>query len=729
MFDYDGVPYMGTPQIFHSLYYFHLILIYGISFLGAIYFVGIGIKSKSSRIAAFTIFLPIIYNILFSVARDVFKYDFTAIFFSVTFMFFSVSLYRSSLLGSSIRYASFYEIVDTTNTAAFIYNKEIKIVYMNIAAGQLLRNIGYTNESDEFEELVRYVAKAATRVNPPDLLELYKRPDFQYGTGDIVVNGVTMRISFKLLSDGNNTQGYILLVDDVTEYAKVKEYEQIMSQRMFLLEKYSPSIVLFVNSDNTISFSTDIFNSYFGVTKEEIQSGVDYTDIFKNRLGEEQYEKVLSIVTDAVKDNKSCQVHIKIMTEENGLRDFDISVAPYSNESQVWSGVLLIFHDITRELEAIRTAEDASNAKSIFLANMSHEIRTPLTAIVGMTQIGLKAGSNEEQKENAFIKIRESSDHLIGVINDILDISKIEAGKLELSDEVFAVKELFKKAGNIIKFKIEEKHLSFHSHIDDKIPDYLVGDSGRFLQVVLNLLSNAVKFTDEDGKISFVARLEEIENDYARISVNISDTGIGIEEKNIEKLFSNFSQADNRISRNYGGTGLGLAISKCIAEMMGGGISVKSTFGKGSSFTFSSRLKVSDYIPAEQAIISEKSDFSGKRILVAEDVEINQIVLSSLLEDTKIEIDFAGNGIEAIEKYEANPDRYSLILMDIHMPKMDGYETTKRLREMGVEIPIIAVTANVFKEDVEKCLEYGMNDHISKPFNIEVVIEKLNLYI
>ncbi|MDR0984365.1 MAG: hypothetical protein LBL93_05080, partial [Ruminococcus sp.] len=546
LFDYDGIPHMGTPQVIYPPYFFHLFLIYSISLLGAIYFVNISIKIKSSRIAALTIFLPIIYNILFSAVRDIFKYDFTAIFFSVTFIFFSVSLYKSSILGSSFRYISFYEIVDTTNTAAFIYNKEIKIVYMNIAAGQLLRNIGYTSDSDEFENLVEYVAKAATSVNPPDLLEHYKRADFQYSTGDIVINGVTLRISFKLLSDDNNVQGYILLVDDVTDYAKVKEYEQVMSQRMFMLEKYSPSIVLFVNSHNLITFSTDIFNSYFGITKEEVKNGVDYTDLFKDKLGKEHYETVVSVVADSIKNKINREVHIKIAISENDKRDFDISVAPCYSKNQAWNGALLIFHDITRELEAIKAAEDASNAKSIFLANMSHEIRTPLTAIVGMTQIGLKAGNNDEQKENAFIKIRESSDHLIGVINDILDISKIEAGKLELSDEVFAVKKLFKKAKNIIKFKIEEKHLSFRSHIDDKIPDYLVGDSGRFLQVVLNLLSNAVKFTDEDGKISFVSRLEKIENGYAYISVNISDTGIGIEEKNIEKLFSNFSQADNR---------------------------------------------------------------------------------------------------------------------------------------------------------------------------------------
>jgi len=392
---------------------------------------------------------------------------------------------------------------------------------------------------------------------------------------------------------------------------------------------------------------------------------------------------------------------------------------------------------------ALEQALAASRAKGDFLSNMSHEMRTPMNAIIGMTAIG-KSSQNAEKKDYAFNKIDDASKHLLGVINDVLDMSKIEANKLELADVGFEFASMLKKVADVINFRIEERRQHFYINIDKNIPNALIGDDQRFAQVISNLLSNAVKFTPEEGTIRLDADLIS-KNDYeCEIQVSVTDTGIGITEEQKARLFQSFEQAETGTSRKYGGTGLGLAISKRIIELMGGTIWVDSEPGEGSKFTFNvffrhgitdaSDENISVGNSAEQGGNEiEYGDFTGHTILFAEDVEINREIVLSLLEPTNLRVDCAENGEQAVMMFKAAPDLYEMVIMDVQMPELDGFGATRAIRILDIpkakNIPIIAVTANVFREDVEKCLEAGMNGHIGKPLDFNEVLDKLKFYL
>ncbi|MCL2277487.1 MAG: ATP-binding protein [Treponema sp.] len=385
-------------------------------------------------------------------------------------------------------------------------------------------------------------------------------------------------------------------------------------------------------------------------------------------------------------------------------------------------------------------AEEANKAKSTFLSNMSHEIRTPLNAIIGMTAIG-KMSQDIKRKDDAFFKIDGASKYLLGVINDILDMSKIEANKLKLSSVSFEYKGMIQKTADIIIPRVDEKRQKFYISIDKNIPRVLIGDDQRLSQVITNLLSNAVKFTPEDGSISLDSKLLSRKGGMCCLEISVTDTGIGITDEQITRLFESFEQADARTARNFGGTGLGLPISKRIIELMDGNINVVSEINKGSKFIFTVILKNDENLeinsgahPEKKVLRSAaKSDFSGKTLLLAEDIEINREIIITLLESTNLKIECAENGEAAVRMYRASPDKYDLIFMDIQMPVMDGYDATRRIREIEAgknkehpkSVPIIAMTANVFREDVERCLESGMNGHIKKPIDYEELLELL----
>ncbi|MCL2210891.1 MAG: response regulator [Treponema sp.] len=531
--------------------------------------------------------------------------------------------------------------------------------------------------------------------------------------------------------------------------------------------------------------------------------------------------------------------------------------------------VVLIF--ILIRIDAARNKSDRdSKHKSQFLANMSHEIRTPMNAIIGMTTIG-KSSADVEKKDRCFNKIGDASIHLLGVINDILDMSKIEANKFDLSFSEFDFEKMLQRIVNVVNFRIDEKELKLTVHIDRSIPCEIIGDDHRLAQVITNLLGNAIKFTPEHGSIHLDARLIEENDGVCTIQFSVSDTGIGMTTEQQKRIFSSFEQAESSTTRKYGGTGLGLPISKSIVELMGGKIWVVSEFKKGSTFFFTVHLKrgketsrkrilseeinlsnvrilvvdddqdILDYFReissefkvhcdtancGENAIklveenglyhiyfidwkmpgmdgiqltaelkarhdsaqsvvvmitaaewctvekeardagvdkflskplfpsciagaINEalgiqnkkvketekdiKGLFKGRRILLVEDVEINRDIVMTLLEPTEIEIDCAENGQDALDKFSANPEKYDMVFMDLQMPVMDGYDATQKIRALNNEhaknVRIIAMTANVFKEDIERCLEAGMDNHIGKPLDFKEVIEKLTIYL
>ncbi|MDR2964757.1 MAG: response regulator [Treponema sp.] len=418
-----------------------------------------------------------------------------------------------------------------------------------------------------------------------------------------------------------------------------------------------------------------------------------------------------------------------------------------------------------KEAEA---AEQANVAKSYFLANMSHEIRTPMNAIIGMTQIG-KSAEDIKKKAYAFEKIEEASHHLLSVINSVLDMSKIEAGKFDISYAEFNLKKMIQQVINVVSFRIEEKKHSFSFYLDKNIPEMLIGDEQRLTQVITNLLSNAVKFTPEFGSIWLNVHLIGSKNGLCEIKVEVKDTGIGISKENQERLFISFQQAENNTSRTYGGTGLGLAISKRIVELMGGTVWLESEPSKGSSFGFIVQLECFDKTKHAGSTDEDGSDkdtaaqtelplLRGYKLLFAEDIEINREIVIALLEPTEIEIDCVVNGLEAVQTFCSAPDKYDMIFMDMQMPQMDGLEATRKIREFEAglkeqplqesqekkstsfaegetrrylrkQIPIVAMTANVFKDDIDKCLEAGMNAHVGKPLDFNEVIDILKRFL
>jgi signal transduction histidine kinase/DNA-binding response OmpR family regulator len=537
-------------------------------------------------------------------------------------------------------------------------------------------------------------------------------------------------------------------------------------------------------------------------------------------------------------------------------------------------------------IDAARSKSDLeSKYKSAFLANMSHEIRTPMNAIIGMTTIG-KSASDSERKDYCFTKIEDASNHLLGVINDILDMSKIEANKFELSPVEFNFEKTLQKAANVVNFRIDEKHQKFTVHIDKAIPKTMIGDDQRIAQVITNLLGNAVKFTPEKGLISLNACFMGEADGVYTIQIAVKDSGIGISPEQQKHLFTSFEQAESSTTRKFGGTGLGLAISKNIVEMMGGNIWVQSEPGKGAVFSFTIQTKrgvekrqeynfnslsrssirimavdddpdiltyfsevaheigvfcdtaisgedalkkikengvyhiyfvdwkmpgmdgiqlarelktqlsadsivlmisaaewnsiaqeakeagvdkflskplfpssiadiISESLGINQQMEEVQKDitdiFAGSRILLVEDVEINREIVMALIEPAKLEVECAENGARAVQMFNQSPQRYDMIFMDVQMPEMDGYEATRRIRSIeeiinaqiktgfpegkaksnngNLHVPIIAMTANVFREDIEKCLEAGMDSHLGKPLDFNEFLAALKLYL
>ncbi|GHV93983.1 hypothetical protein AGMMS50293_03030 [Spirochaetia bacterium] len=641
-----------------------------------------------------------------------------------------------------------------------------------------------------------------------------------------------------------------------------------------LLLSNTPNTILFFDHAERIMFCSEFFLNLLGKTSDSV-SGRLIRDVLEGFCDMSLISALTDNLSEVLKTNESRSFSGETnIGGDQRRRKYMIHVTPMANQQGENEGAMVSFLDITDIERAREDAERASAAKSEFLSNMSHEMRTPMNAIIGMTSIAKDSG-NIERKDYCLRKIGDASTHLLGVINDILDMSKIEANKLDLSFESFNFEKMIQKVVNVINFRVDEKRQEFTVNLDRAIPTALIGDDQRLAQIITNLLSNAVKFTPEGGAVRLATRLVGKEDAFFTVQVEVSDTGIGISAEQQTRLFRSFQQADSGTARKFGGTGLGLAISRRLVEMMGGTIWVESETGKGATFFFTFRarwgadknksrlspdiswnnvrlLAVDDapetleYFRSETARLNISCDlatggeealelieknglydvyfidwkmpgmngieaaarikelsagkpsmvimisatewniiaddankagvdrflqkplfhsdivdclngcfgvtegienaaqgkgdnFSGFRVLLAEDVEINREIVLALLEPTKLVIDCAENGVEAVEKFQNAADPYDMIFMDVQMPEMDGYEATHRIRKIEESLadqgvlrrrtPIVAMTANVFREDVEKSLAAGMDDHVGKPLDFEEVLRKLRQFL
>ncbi len=392
-----------------------------------------------------------------------------------------------------------------------------------------------------------------------------------------------------------------------------------------------------------------------------------------------------------------------------------------------------LVHQRTMQLEEQTiAAQEASMAKGNFLSHMSHEIRTPLNAIIGMTEVARRSAADEKKLTHAIDEISVASSHLLEILNDVLDISKIEAGKVEIAHDAFALRPALYEVSSIIRQRCEARGVSFISNLEELQAMGVRGDRMRLKQVLINLLGNAVKFTGEGGTIRFLVNMAKPEGNAVALTFEVSDTGIGMSSEQVSRLFTAFEQADSSIAGRFGGTGLGLAISQSLVNAMGGQIQVESAPGKGSAFSFTLRMPLSDAVEtsAIHSVSGAGLDLSTKRILLVEDVDINRFVLCELLSDTHVRIDEAEDGQAAVEMFAASGSHaYDLIFMDVQMPRMDGYEATRRIRAMerpdAATVPIVAMTANAYSEDVKHALQAGMDGHLSKPIDVSAVMRTL----
>ena len=415
-------------------------------------------------------------------------------------------------------------------------------------------------------------------------------------------------------------------------------------------------------------------------------------------------------------------------------------------------GIVLGFRSVDqetrREMEqrnllenALLQANKANKAKSIFLSNMSHDIRTPMNAIVGFTNLAIARIDSKEQVAEYLKKIMTSGSHLLSLINDVLDMSRIESGKIHLEEEPCSLSDILYGLRNILQADVHAKQLTFHIDAENIVHEYIYCDKLRLNQVLLNLLGNSVKYTESGGSVSMrVTEKSGVQADYGYYEFYIKDNGIGMSQEFVEHIFETFEREKNSTISGIQGTGLGMAITKNIVDLMNGSIKVRSEKGKGSEFVVSfafrlcldtKELKKKRNLPSEEQMLEQEDLRSQtKRILLAEDVEMNQEIAVAILEDAGFMVDVAGNGKIAVEILKkAEPEYYQAVLMDVQMPVMNGYEATKEIRSLKnrrlASIPIIAMTANAFEEDRQEAMHYGMNGHIAKPIDVQNLFETL----
>ena len=528
-----------------------------------------------------------------------------------------------------------------------------------------------------------------------------------------------------------------------------KKNQEIEANRGKLLSEYARSLIeasldplITISTKGKITDHNEALANITGKTRKQL-IGSDFSLYFTEpEKASEVYEEVFE---------KGFVTNYPLTLVDHKLTDVLFNGSVYKDEKGNVLGAVVVARDITEQKviekamleakvsaelaagmaeeaknkaeKATLQAEDALKSKQQFLSNMSHEIRTPMNAIIGFTKVVLKTELSAKQKEY-LTAIKMSGNALIVLINDILDLAKVDGGKMTFEKTPFRMASSISAMLHLFETKIQEKNLVLVKNYDESIPEVLIGDPVRLHQIIMNLVGNAVKFTTS-GKITVSVQMLEEDEEYTTVEFAIKDTGIGIAEHKIDQIFENFQQAHTSTSRFYGGTGLGLAIAKQLVERQGGSIQVKSKIDEGSVFSFVMKFeKTTEEMEMEIATVAFETDIKNIKILVVEDMPLNQLLMKTVLEDFGFELDIVANGKLAIEKLQVGV--YDIILMDLQMPEMNGFEATEYIRNtMHSTIPIIALTADVTTVDIDKCKAVGMNDYIAKPVDENFLYNKI----
>lgn len=528
------------------------------------------------------------------------------------------------------------------------------------------------------------------------------------------------------------------------ELESLSKSAKLASQYSLSLIEASRDPLVTISTQGKITDMNEATVKITGLEREKLLNSDFFTYFTEPQKAREVYQEVFA--KGSVADSPLTLRH-----KDGKLTDVLFNGSVYKDEHGNVLGVVIVARDITDqkiiETELIEAkvfaelatgiaeeekrnavyaaliAENAVKAKQQFLSNMSHEIRTPMNAIIGFTKVVLKTDLTDKQKEY-LTAIKMSGDALIVLINDILDLAKVDAGKMTFEKIPFKLKSSIMSMLHLFETKIQEKNLKLTTQYDSNIPSIIIGDPVRLHQIILNLVSNAVKFTSK-GKITVSVRLIDEDKENATVEFAVTDTGIGIPTEKIATIFDNFQQASSGTSRIYGGTGLGLAIVKQLVEPQGGTINVESEVGTGTTFSFRLSFQKTDLdAELDTEILELDSDINNIKVLVVEDIPLNQLLMKTLLDDFGFERDIAENGKIAIEKLKEK--EYDVILMDLQMPVMNGFETTEYIRKtLNSQIPIIALTADVTTVDLAKCKAVGMNDYIAKPVDERLLYTKI----
>ena len=530
----------------------------------------------------------------------------------------------------------------------------------------------------------------------------------------------------------------LLLLVIIQNRQKLKQKDNALLARDELFSKLSVNVddvFLMVDAkDLRVEYVSPNIEKLVGISEQQV-----FDDIheIEHLLRTDESEHILDQLSDILPGeqrlwDREC-IH-QITGEELWFR-----VAAFCTDIQGEAKYILDLSDRTKDkkinqklADAVHTAENANRAKTIFLNNMSHDIRTPMNAIIGFTNIARKYNPKPEV-ENCLQKIRESSEHLLTLINDVLDISRIESGKIKFAPIGVDIVEVADTVLSIMYGFLSNRNITFHTHLAIPETRYVLADAVRIREVLVNILGNAVKFTGDGGSITFTSDyLPGADDRHMIVRYRVTDTGVGMTKEFVKHIFDEFSQEESSARTHYKGSGLGMAISKRYVDLMGGNISVESEKGKGSTFTVELPLELTEADKVQkQASPGDSTDLTGVKILMAEDNDLNAEIAMVQLEELGIHITRASDGKEALKIFASNqPGTFDIIFMDIMMPKMNGYEATKAIRALqnrpdARTIPIIALTANAFAEDVQASLDAGMNDHLSKPIVMEEVIKTI----